>query len=131
MPARPKNISTSHIAADTAFLRVTARTEASRAVRPKAWRSIRPLLLVGPLLDRVGAHAAQPVEGLLVVDQLRARLAPERVLLRHEDGLLRAGLFAQPAEDAAQHVDVEHGRAALDRVAGLELGGHDVDRLGR
>src|SRR3954451_11806265 len=65
------------------------------------------LFLRVPLMHEPGPDAAELVQFLFVMNHLGARGSGDRVILAQEDRLLRADLFAQPAKNAARHVDVE------------------------
>src|ERR1051325_304682 len=66
---------------------------------------LRLLQFLFPLLD-AGVRAAEGKEFFLVVNQLLAREAGERIVFLQEDRLLRADFLAIAAEDAAEHVDL-------------------------
>src|SRR5213594_3229238 len=57
-----------------------------------------------PLANLVLMNPAESEKLLLVVDQLLARFARQRIILHQENRLLGTHLLAIPAEDAAQHV---------------------------
>src|ERR1700709_1810449 len=76
-------------------------------------------------------HGGPLEEGLLVEDRERTR--EDRRSVRpgvHADGVLRAGLDAETADDAAELVDLEPHRILLDGLD-VVLAGLDVDALGR
>src|SRR4051794_7471865 len=70
----------------------------------------------------------------LLVDQVGAVVVGQLVLVRHRERSCGARLDAQPAQDAAQVVDLVHAAVALARREPLVLGvgrTFDVDRVGR
>src|SRR6478735_4159799 len=87
-------------------------------------------------LDRLGDLALPAVavgqQPLLVVVELLARLGGELEVGALDDGVDRAGLLAQPAIDAFDHVDVVAGGAAGAVVAArARLDGDGLRRADR
>src|SRR5258706_4147426 len=91
-------------------------------------------LLFVPLEVFVRQRAAELVESVLVVDHFFARVAGHGKLVLQKDRLLRADLLAHAAVDAAQHVDFELLRRALDMRVGRirrDFTGRDADGFRR
>src|ERR1044071_9282125 len=116
-PAMPARQSSRHIAAFTAFRFTTTpaaviTVKSAKKLKRRFDISVRVAVFLGglllvPLEVLVGQRAAEFVEALLVVHHLGARITRHRKLVLEEDRLLRANLLAQPAVNAAEHVDVE------------------------
>ena len=69
-----------------------------------------------------------------VMHHFRAREAGDGIILSKENRLLWANLLAHPAENAADHVDIELLRIFLDfgeAVCGRDFAGNNLDRAWR
>ena len=70
-----------------------------------------------------------------MVNHLGAGVAGHRVLVLEEDRFFRADFLAEPAVNAAEHVDVEGLRGFFDvravSLVGGDFAGRDADRFGR
>src|SRR5882724_2414100 len=80
------------------------------------------------MLVRQGA--SEFVETILMIDHLLARVAGHRILVLKEDRFLGADLLAEPAVNAAQHVDVERLRTLFNVLVSGAIGdltGCDAD----
>ena len=108
----------------------------------RRWRegSVRVAVVLGgfllvPLIVLVRERPAEFVELIFVVHHLGAGVAGHRVLVLEEDRFLRADFLAEPAVNAAEHVDIEGLRGFFDvHAVGLVSGdfaGRDPDGFGR
>src|ERR1700730_2207804 len=68
--------------------------------------AIRSLLLV-PLIDQAGHRSAQFIQALFVVHHFCSGKPGDGVILSQKNGLFRTDFFAEPAIDAANHVNFE------------------------
>src|SRR5206468_7662470 len=69
-----------------------------------------------------------------VMHHFRAREAGDGIILSKENRLLWANLLAHPAENAADHVDIELLRIFLDSgevICGRDFAGNNLDRAWR
>src|SRR5262245_5931846 len=85
-------------------------------------------------LREVAALVLGDQQFVLRVDERLAAVIGELVLLLEVDGVFGAGLFAHPAEDAAQHVDLVSAGVAFPvrlGIVGRILGSLHEDRVGR
>src|ERR1700740_3657997 len=68
------------------------------------------LFLFVPLENKAGHYTAKFVELLFVMHHLLSGQAGDGVIFAQEDGLFRANFFAQPAVNAADHIDLKRLR---------------------
>src|ERR1700720_3790843 len=67
-----------------------------------------------PLQDDAVHHAADLEELVLVMHHFRTSEPGDGVILAQKDGLFGTDFFTHPAENAANHIDIELARIFLD-----------------
>src|SRR5436190_23864264 len=79
-------------------------------------------------------HSTDFEQFLLVMHHVRARKTSDGIILTQKDRLLGADLLTHPAENAANHIDIELLRILLDfgeAISGLDFARNDFDRAWR
>src|SRR6267143_58165 len=96
------------------------------------WQSCSFLLI--PLQHDAMHDSADFEQLLFVMHHFRAREASDGIILAQINRLLGANLLAHPAENAADHIDIELLRIFLDfgeAICGGDFAGNDFDRTWR